>query len=283
MKRWLVFVLPLALGVILPLSATAQDDLDWLSGDSAADEGGEEAEADSGDEGGKGEDEFVEEEEDKEDKKKEEKKAVEVSVGTEEPDENEKYVAAGRLHTFLGVGYAIPVADLTGDGVGFNNAESNTSGSVLGGLPIWFGADYFVIDDLAVGLKLRITPLFTTGGDDSKATLFDLHAQLAYQLLLPGLRLYLGLGYSHLGAKIVDEETLAPEAHSFSFGPGLSYTFYLTEIGGGGLGLEIGAEYVMMVGPDFNSWPSSGTPGTLADKFFSYPLFFIGLRYALGL
>lgn len=286
MRRWLVFVLPLTLGLVLPLSALAdQEDLDWLDEDSeveAEEEADEEEEEEADEEAGEEVDEF-EATEEKEAEEEDEEEAAAIEVSTEEPDENAVYEMAGRLHAFLGVGYSLPVIDLTGDGVGINTVGAK--GNVFGGLPIWFGADYFFIDHLATGIKLRITPLFASGGQDAKGTLFDLHVQAGYHFF-PALRLYLGLGYSKLNAEIItntDAGTIASEADAFSLGLGLSYTFYLTEAGPGGLGLEVGAEYVMMVSPDFKSNPRHGVKGTVADNLFMYPLVLVGLRYSLAI
>lgn len=280
MRRWLVLVLPLTLGLVLPVAALAQDDLDWLDEGSGAAEEEEAEEEEAEEEAEGGTDEFAEAEEEEKEEEEEDKETAEVSISTEEPEESSVHERAGRLHAFLGVGYSLPVIDMNGDGVGIKDNE--VKGNVFGGLPIWFGADYFFIDDLATGIKLRITPLFATGEQDAKGTLFDLHVQVGYHFF-PALRLYLGLGYSRLNAKIVAESTVASKANAFSLGPGLSYTFYLTEAGPGGLGLEVGAEYVMMVSPDFQSNPEVGVKGTVADNLFMYPLVLVGLRYSTGI
>jgi hypothetical protein len=285
MTRFLPIALPVALALLFPLAAAAQeDDLDWLNDDAAAEDEDEDEEEAEEDEAAEEEDEAEEGEEEAgageelEEEEEEEEKKPDIEISTDEPAAGEIYEQTGRLHAFLGLGYALPVIDLTGDGTGI----APIGGGVGGGLPIWFGGDFFFIDALATGILLRITPLFITGGDDTKGAMFDMHAQVGYHFI-PSLKLFLGLGFTRFKAELVKSgETNSTTETSFSLGAGVSYTFYLTELGSGGLGLEVGAEYMMIIDKDFKSNPTHNIKGTVANNLFMYPLVFFGLRYSIA-
>ncbi|MFO8073098.1 MAG: hypothetical protein R6V85_14600 [Polyangia bacterium] len=275
-------VLAAALGLGIPLSAEADaQDLDDLFDENeddagASDDAADEDEDAGGFDGGKDEIEPAGKEEEEEP----EEDGAELSVDSGElTADAREYERALRIHAFLGAGYSLPVADL-----GADHFET------FGGLPIHFGGDFMVIDALAVGLRFRVGPLFEnlprapSQSFELSARTFEFHLTAGYSVY-PGLRLYLALGAWNLkatydidgGGQRVNKDTY------FSLGPGLSYTFYLAELGPGGIGIDVGAELSMAFGGDFESNASGDYGyGTVAGGMFFYPLVYVACRYSLG-
>jgi hypothetical protein len=274
----------LGLGIPLWAEAGAQD-LDDLFDESddepeAPDDGVDEDEDSGGFEMGKDEIEPAEQDEEGEDEEPEGEGAglsVEANDLTADAREHER---AMRIHAFLGAGYSLPVADL-----GADHFET------FGALPIHFGGDFMVVDALAVGLRFRVGPLFEnlprapSQSFELSARTFEFHLTAGYSVY-PGLRLHLALGAWNLAATYDIDGGGQRENKStyFSLGPGLSYTFYLAELGPGGIGIDVGAELSMSFGGDFESNASGDySYDTVADGMFFYPLVYVACRYSLAL
>ncbi len=232
---------------------------------------------DEGDEGGGeigGDAEFVFGKDKADTKKKTEKKAAKKAGPVDG-------VPSGQFDAFIGSGYAVPVIGLT---------YSHLTGSALyGGVPITVGGQYYIIDNLAVGARLRLIPLLWTpgtqydqeggalGADEGTMMLFDFQAQVSYclDLDLPfTLHPYVAVGGTYLKKKYSGEGSQGEGAAMyFSGSAGAAAVMKLTELGPGDLSLDFGLEIALLLG--------GGNSAKEIPMRVMYPLALVGLRYGV--
>lgn len=165
--------------------------------------------------------------------------------------------SAGHLHLAGGLGLTLPGHNFFDDDVG---------------MPFHVTGEYFVIDNLPIGLRLKIDPVFV---DPGSAVLVSFQAKAGYNFL-EALQAYMVLGLTYMKYELdVDLGMLGSESFSvddtnFSLGFGAAYTYYFME----SLGVEFGFELDLVIFDE--------DMGDSGDKVMLYEMILIGVRYALG-